>query len=307
MEVEPPPSISGALNPTSLKAIIHACRAAKTNREQFAYIRKMIAMVNTELRTIQTNMQPFSGATAENPVDCYYEVDIHFLHDPSDDSTETLFLFPTDCNKIEISLSLVNAKRQTQRFQVGAMTQMMEGASSLLSVNSLPNLSPESFGAASEQTSKKVTTPYYQNQAYFSRMGIGGLLFNLTVVVMAMAKQKMEVLKYNKNTDRLCVPYEVIYEFYEENDEETCAYDWTKFESSKKILYDAIHQNQKASENACYIEMYDDTAKKQFEAYLQVMTDNVIAYTGQLKKKMGEKSTGINLVRTYVPFCVYYA
>jgi hypothetical protein len=51
--------------------------------------------------------------------------------------------------------------------------------------------------------------------------------------------------------------------------------------------------------------MYDD--KKQFEAYLQVMTDNVIAYTGQLKKKMGEKSTGVNLVRTYVPFCVYYA
>lgn len=60
MEVETPPSISGALNPTSLKEIIHACRAAKTNREQFAYIRKMIAMVNTELRTIQTNMQPLA-------------------------------------------------------------------------------------------------------------------------------------------------------------------------------------------------------------------------------------------------------
>jgi hypothetical protein len=306
MEVEPPPSISGALNPTSLKEIIHACRAAKTNREQFAYIRKMIAMVNTELRTIQTNMQPFAGATAENPVDCFYEVDIHFLCEPPfNDKREAIFLAPSNCNKFEISLSLVNARNPQQRFQVGTKTQMLNSVASRLSVNSLPDLSPESFSDTYHQPNKKPETLYAKNQTYFSQMGIGGLLFTLAVIVMAMAKKNMQVAKYNKNTDRLCAPYEVIADYYKQYDPDKTVYDWKFFKDIKKDIYERIQNRARASKFTSNIKMKSSHTTQQFEAYLQVMTDNVIAYAEQLKKKMEEKTTGVNLVRMYVPFCVY--
>tara|TARA_Y100000389_G_scaffold91019_1_gene87621 strand:- start:163 stop:1095 length:933 start_codon:yes stop_codon:yes gene_type:complete len=307
MEVEPPPSISGALNPTSLKAIIHACRAAKTNREQFAYIRKMIAMVNTELRTIQTKMQPFAGATAENPVDCFYEVDIYFLCEPPfNDKRRAILLAPSNCNKIEISLSLVNARNPQQRFQVGTKTQMLNAVASRLSVNSLPDLSPESFSDTYHRPNKKPETLYAKNQTYFSQMGIGGLLFTLSVIVMAMAKKNMRVAKFNKNTDRLCAPYEVISDYYDQHDADKTVFDWKQFDAMKKHIYERVENRNRASKSISDIKMSSSRATQQFEAYLWVMTDNVIAYAGQLKEKMEEKTTGVNLVRTYVPFCVYY-
>ena len=307
MEVETPPSISGALNPTSLKEIIHACRAAKTNREQFAYIRKIIAMVNTELRTIQTKMQPFAGATAENPVDCFYEVDIYFLCEPPfNDKRRAILLAPSNCNKIEISLSLVNARNPQQRFQVGTNTQMLNAVASRLSVNSLPDLSPESFSDAYHRPNQKPATLYAKNQTYFSQMGIGGLLFTLSVIVMAMAKKNMRVAKFNKNTDRLCAPYEVISDYYDQHDADKTVFDWEQFDAMKKHIYERVENRNRASKSTSDIKMSSSRATQQFEAYLRVMTDNVIAYAGQLKEKMEEKTTGVNLVRTYVPFCVYY-
>ena len=266
----------------------------------------MIAMVNTELRTIQTNMQPFSGATAENPVDCFYEVDIYFLCEPPfNDKRGAIFLAPSNCNKIEISLSLVNANLPQRRFQVGSMTQMLNALASRLSVNSLPDLSSESFSDTYHQPNKKQETLYAKNQTYFSQMGIGGLLFTLTVIVMAMAKQNMRVAKFHKNTDRLCAPYEVISDYYDQHDADKTVFNWKEFDAMKKHIYERVENRNHASKRTSDIKMSSSRATQQFEAYLRVMTDNVIAYAGQLKKKMEEKTTGINLVRMYVPFRMY--
>lgn len=284
------------MNASTLQALIAGCRNAKTYDQQFSGIRDIVARVNTALRGVTHNMHPIAAATRDGPVNCYYEMTVDFLYNPPFRSQgKPLFLAPSPCNKIVVRLHLVDAGDPSERFEVGAYWQSLRDGA--LKVYALPRYylawgGDRRMFAVNDDAEPRdfyAVHPLQLSHAeYFTGKGIGALLFNVMVVMMACTKNRMVIDKFNVATDRLCVPYEVAREFRHEGADRHIEH--------IRQRQNAIAGRGLATKERFVLDFECDETDSVLQLYETIMADNVAKYVKRLQHAMSAETIPVNMI-----------
>lgn len=285
---------------------IKLCRNSASCYDQYKLIREVVDQANRFLSTVTEKNKTLDGPRPGSEINSYYELNVDFLCEPpmKEGDTGVLFMVPSKCNKVQVSLYLVRQKEKDQRFLIGSYYQFQSGSISTLSVNSMPQFSNEGQqGSDGQRVAKKQATANNLNLDYFVGAGVAKVLFSTVLVIMLMIKRDMEVYKWNFVTDIFCVPYEQIDEL-ETNWNSTrrvpgavFKFDEDKYREAVKNEKERIGNLKKASKKVSTIEFSKDDSDVFLALYVQEAISLFPTALRDFKSKLYKKNCSVNLIK----------